>query len=218
MVVAQEQPEPGAIPVRSVKVRELVVPARAGDDKTALKTFLTAHSAHKKGDLDAALKGYIAFLGYRSRDNLPPRYETTTRRRLRALRKAVAEQYQKAVKLYAKDGAKGVAALKALAAKYAMLPEGVAAQRLWHSDALHAALAAARGSKDKAAAIKALEKAIRAYPDAVNVYEAKSTLLEMGGPDLFEPGERVADGGDDDDEDSDDDDDEGETVIEDGGD
>ena len=62
-----------------------------------------------------------------------------------------------------------------------------------HSDGLAGAIAGAREAKDKKAAAAALEKAVRRYTAAVFRYEAKTLLIELGGPDLFEPGERVLD-------------------------
>jgi len=223
MALAQDESgtEPGPVPIRAAKVRELVVPPRKGDAHAALKVFLAAHRAHLRGDTDAALKGYLEFLGYPARTQLPPRYETTSQDRLAALRKVIASRFAKATALYAKNRKKGVAALKALAASYPVLPEGAAARRLWHSDALLAVLEVARANKDKKAAARSLEKAIRAFGDAIYRYEAKATLIELGGPDLFEPGERVAESdgdrdGDASDKDDDNDDDEGCTTIEDG--
>ena len=220
-VLAQDESgtdEPGPVPIRAAKVRELVVPPRKGDAHAALKVFLAAHRAHLGGDTDAALRGYLEFLGYSARTQLPPRYETTTRNRLATLRKVIASRFAKATALYAKNRKKGVAALKALAASYPALPEGAAAGRLWHSDALLAVLAAARANKDQKAAARSLEKAIRAFGDAIYRYEAKATLIELGGPDLFEPGERVVSesDGEQDGDASDNDDDEGCTTIEDG--
>lgn len=199
--------EPGAVPTRAIKVRELAIVPTKGDP---LKAFLAAHELHKKGDLDGALKGYLAYLGNAQRKKLPDRYNRTAQARLAALRKGVAKRYAEAVKLYSADGKKGIAALQGLAERYPMLPEGVAARRFVHSDALLAALKAARQSKDA----KVLEAAIKAYPDAIQRYEAKSTLIELGGPDLFLPGERVSkQKGDTGDDDGDDEDGE-ETTIE----
>ena len=69
----------------------------------------------------------------------------------------------------------------------------------WHSDLLRAAVTEARalyggGRVDEARS--SLEKAVRLYTASVYRYEAKSCLVELGGADLFEPGERVGEGGD----------------------
>ncbi|MHC4958833.1 MAG: hypothetical protein ACYTGN_10710 [Planctomycetota bacterium] len=206
--------EPGAVPVKSIKVRELAIVPRKGDAQEALATFLKAHRAHKKGDLDAALDGYLAYLGIAARAKLPPRYDETARGRLATLRAGVTKGYAAATALYAKDGARGVAELKKLAARYPALPEGVAALRLWQSDELRRTLTEVRDAPDKRAAAKHLEQAIKKLHEALYRYEAKSTLVELGGPDLFEPGERVAEQAADDGDTDDEDDDEGETVIE----
>ena len=209
-----EEPEPGPIPLRAVKVRELVLPAHEGDARAALKLFLDAHAAHKRGDADAALAGYLKFLGMPSRAKLPPRYAATVAKRVAALRAAARKAYDAARKLYERDRAKGVPALEKIAARYVLLPEGAAARRLWQSDAMHTALEKARAQKDKAL----LEKAIRTLPDAIQTYEAKSTLIELGGPDLFAPGEKIGGGKALPEPDDDDDDDGrgGDTTIEEG--
>ena len=161
------------------------------DARVALETFVDAHAAHKREETDHALAGYVQFLGMPGRLDLPVRYLITVRRRLDAMRGEARARYDKALKLYAKDRAKGVAALDLVARRWGALPEGVAAKKMVHSDALVEAIAKARAGKDKKAAAAVLEKAIKKYAAAVFRYEAKSLLVELGGPDLFEPGERV---------------------------
>ena len=213
-LLAQDAPpEPGPIAVKQLRLKTLRIQAVQGDAHNALKTFLDAHRAHKDGDTDKALGGYLAFLGIAARAQLPARYDTTAKERLDAMVANVHMRYEKALTLYAKDRTRGVAELTDLAKRYPMLPEGECALALWHSDRLHAAVVAARADKDA----KVLEKAVRTYVAALYRYEAKNLLIELGGPDLFEPGERVGDKPTetpDEDEDEEDDDDDGGTVIE----
>jgi len=187
---AQDEPEPGRVPTDIVTPGELTVAPQPGDAEQALAAFVAAHLGHKRGDEDGALKGYLAFLGMPGRQELPPRYLATVRRRVEALRREVRRRYDEALALYRKDGARGVAALRALAERYAILPEGRAARALVHSDALKAAIDAARAMQDKQAAAVALERAVRKYTAAEYLYEAKRLLLDLGGPDLF-PRERA---------------------------
>jgi hypothetical protein len=182
---AQDEPEPGRVPTDIVTVGELTVPPQPGDAKQALATFVAAHRSHKRGDEDGALRRYLAFLGMPGRAELPPRYVATVRRRVAALRAKVRRSYDQALALYGRDGARGIAALRKLADRYAALPEGRAARVLVHSDALKAAIGAARAARDKRAAAAALEKAVRKYVDAEYLYEAKRLLLDLGGPDLL---------------------------------
>ncbi len=193
LLAAPDEPEPGLLPIKTVRVGEMPLAPVKGDAKTALKTFVAAHEAHKRKETDAALVGYVRFLGMPGRLELPPRYLATVRKRLEAMRKHVRALYDKALSLYAKDRVKGIAALQVVAMRYPVLPEGVAAKKMAHSDGLAGAIASAREAKDKQAAAAALEKAVRKYTAAVFRYEAKSLLIELGGPDLFEPGERVVD-------------------------
>jgi tetratricopeptide (TPR) repeat protein len=219
--VAEETPavEKGPVPTTIVTPGELEIPARAGDVETALRTFVRAHEAHEKGDLDAALRGYLAYLGIEARLRLPPRYEATVRRRLRAMLARIRTRYGEACRLYERDRAAGRRALRALAEAYPFLPEGEAAQGLWQSDALHEAMAIARaldakGERERAA--RELEAAIRRLPAALYRYGAKSLLIRLGGPDLFEPEERVGERRDDrgEEEKKATPEDEGETTIE----
>lgn len=189
---AQDAPEPGRVPLDLVAPGELAVPPQPGDAEKALATFVAAHRKHKKGDEEGALRGYLAFLGMPGRAQLPPRYLATVERRVAALRGAVRKRYDEALALYGEDGAKGLAALRKLADRYAALPEGRAARVFVESDALKAAIDAARAATDKRAAAAALEKAIRRNTLAEYLYEAKRLLLDLGGPDLLEPRRRVA--------------------------
>jgi len=188
---AQDEPEPGRVPTDIVTPGELTVPPQPGDAEKALATFLAAHGKHKRGDRDGALRGYLAFLGMPGREELPPRYLATVRTRVAALRREVRGRYDEALALYRKDGGRGIAALRKLADRYSALPEGRAARVLVHSDALKAAIDAARAASDKRAAATALEKAVRRWTAAEYVYEAKRLLLDLGGPDLFTPRERA---------------------------
>ncbi|MHC4162343.1 MAG: hypothetical protein ACYSUM_09460 [Planctomycetota bacterium] len=191
---AQDEPEPGRVPTDIVTPGELTVVAQPGDAKRALATFVAAHQKHKRGDKDGALRGYLAFLGMPGRQELPPRYLATVRKRVEALRQEVRRRYDEALALYRKHGGQGIAALRQLADRYAALPEGRAARVFVHSDALKAAIDKARATRDKRAAAAALEKAVRRYTAAEYLYEAKRLLLDLGGPDLFAPRERVAGG------------------------
>ena len=193
LLAAPDEPEPGLLPIKTVRVGEMPLAPVKGDAKTALKTFVAAHEAHKRKETDAALVGYVRFLGMPGRLELPSRYLTTVRKRLEVMRSQVRALYDKALSLYAKDRVKGIAALQVVARRYPVLPEGVAAKKMAHSDGLAGAIAGAREAKDKQSAAAALEKAVRKYTAAVFRYEAKSLLIELGGPDLFEPGERVLD-------------------------
>lgn len=188
---AQGAPEPGRVPLDLVTPGELTVPPQPGDAKKALATFVAAHKKHKRGDEDGALRGYLAFLGMPGRRQLPPRYLAVVQERVEALRRAVRKRYDEALAVYGEDGRRGLAELRKLADRYAALPEGRAARVFVESDALRAAIDAARTATDKRAAAAALEKAIRRYSLAEYLYEAKRLLLDLGGPDLFEPRRRV---------------------------
>jgi hypothetical protein len=119
--------------------------------------------------------------------DLPPRYAATVEARVKPLLEAVRASYDAAVAKYAKDRKGGLADLRALAERYAWLPEGAAARALADSDGLRAAIDLAKADRKG----KPLEEAIRAFPQGLFMYEAKSLLVDLGGPDLFEPGERV---------------------------
>jgi hypothetical protein len=197
VVSAAQEPAPveqGPVPTTIVTPGKLEIKRLEGDAETALKTFLAAHDAHEKGDEGAALRGYLAYLGIDARRRLPPRYEATVRGRLDAMLAHVRLRYAEACRLYERDRARGLAALHALSEGFPMLPEGAAALGLWQSDALHRAMAAARaldakGERERAA--RELAKEIRRLPAALYRYGAKSLLIQLGGPDLFEPEERV---------------------------
>jgi len=181
---AQEAPEPGLLPADFLSPEPLRIAPTTGD---ALATFRDAHEKHKRGDTDGALKGYLAFLGNPKRLDLPPRYVTTVEARVRPLLGAVRASYDAAIARYVKDRKGGLAELRAFAERYAWLPEGRAALAFADSDGLRAAIDAAKADKKT----KELEAAIRAFPNGLYMYEAKTVLLDLGGPDLFEPGERL---------------------------
>jgi len=183
-LVAQEAPEPGLLPAAFLSPEPLVIVPTSGD---ALAAFRDAHEKHKRGDPDGALQGYLAFLGNPARVDLPPRYVATVEARVKPLLEAVRARYDEAVAKYLKDRRGGLADLRALGERYPWLPEGRAATAWAESDGLRAAIDAAKSDKKA----KELEAAIRAYPAGLFQYEAKSLLVELGGPDLFEPGERV---------------------------
>lgn len=218
---AQEPPaapakaEPGPVPPGIVHVGRLRITPREGDDKAALAIFLAGHGKQKQGNVDGALRDYLAFLGMPGRHDLPRRYLATVRDRVDAIRAGVAKQYDAAADLYRRDRTQGLAALDRLAERFALLPEGRAAHTLSDTDRLRAAIDTARphaeGSKEeKGQAAAALEKAVREYSAGLYLYEAKRLLVDLGGPDLFEPGEKVGgsqpaddgDGGDDEGEDA----------------
>lgn len=181
---AQEAPEPGLLPAEFLSPEPLVITPTEGD---ALAQFRDAHGKHKAGDLDGALKGYLAFLGNPARIDLPPRYVTTVEGRVRTLLGTVRAGYDEAVARYVKDRKAGLAELRAYGERYAWLPEGRAALAFADSDGLRVAIDTAKSSKDP----KALEAAIRGFPKGLYMYEAKTLLVDLGGPDLFDPGERI---------------------------
>jgi len=187
MAAAQEAPQKGLLPADFLSPEPLTISRTEGDP---LATFREAHEKHKSGDTDGALKGYLAFLGNPKRIDLPPRYVETVEERVKPLLAAVRALWDAAIATYEKDRKKGLADLRALAERYPWLPEGEAALAFADSDGLRAAIDKAR--EDKQA--KPLEEAIRAFPKGLFKYEAKSLLIDVGGPDLFEPNERV--GGD----------------------
>jgi hypothetical protein len=214
---AAEKAEPGPVPPGIVRIGRLRIVPHKGGDREALEMFLAAHGKHEQGDVDGALRDYLAFLGMPGRHDLPRRYLATARDRVDAIRAGVAKQYAEATELYRRDRAQGLAALDRLAERFALLPEGRAARVLADTDRLRAAIDAARPDADaadekKKAAAAALEKAVRAYASGLYLYEAKRLLVDLGGPDLFEPGERVG-GGERRDEAKDDDEEDGEDVT-----
>ena len=184
LLLAQEAPETGLLPADFLSPEPLEIAPTRGD---ALATFRDAHEKHKRGDADGALEGYLAFLGNPARVDLPPRYVTTVEARVKPLLEAVRARYDAAVAKYAKDRKGGLADLRALAERYAWLPEGRAAIAFADSDGLRAAIDAAKSDKKA----KELETAVRAFPAGLFQYEAKTLLVELGGPDLLDPDERV---------------------------
>jgi hypothetical protein len=210
--------EPGPIPPGIVHLGRLRIVPHKGNDREALAMFLAAHAKHEQGDLDGALHDYLVFLGMPGRHDLPRRYLATVRGRVDTIRAGVAKQYAAATELYRLDRAQGLVALDRLAEEFAPLPEGRAAHVLGDTDRLRAAIDAARPHADaakekKQEAAAALEKAVRAYSSGLYLYEAKKLLLDLGGPDLFEPGEKVGGGKRPDEaKDDDDEDDEGVTI------
>jgi hypothetical protein len=185
---AQGATAPGLLPKDFLSPEPLTIAPAEGDP---LATFRDAHEKHKKGDTDGALKGYLAFLGNPARLDLPPRYASTVEARVKPLLDAVRASYDAAVARYGKDRKGGLADLRALAERYAWLPDGRAARAFADSDGLRAAIDAAKADRKA----KPLEEAIGAFPHGLFMYEAKSLLVDLGGPDLFEPGERVGGGG-----------------------
>ncbi|MHC4932491.1 MAG: hypothetical protein ACYTGV_09920 [Planctomycetota bacterium] len=214
----EEQPEPGPVSTLILRLDSLVIPPRPGGADRALEVFVAAHAGHRKGDLDAALTGYLEFLGIKGRAALPARYERTVRERLEALLGQIRKRYEAAVSLYEKNRMKGLESARVLAARYPMLPEGRCALALAHSDGLHQAMADARSlvakdEKAKAKAAEDLQKAIRLFPAALYRYEAKSLLIDLGGPDLFDQGERVGEADDDEPKEREKDADDEESII-----
>lgn len=181
---AQEAPQPGLLPTDFLSPEPLTIAPSEGD---ALETFREAHGKHKRGDTDGALKGYLAFLGNPARLDLPPRYVATVEARVKPLLEGVRASYDAAVQKYVKDRKGGLVDLRALAERYPWLPEGEAARAFADSDGLRAAIDAAKADRKP----EPLEEAIRAFPKALFLYEAKSLLVDLGGKDLFEPHERV---------------------------
>jgi hypothetical protein len=167
ILFAAMQVEPGLIDPDIIEVGTLRVPERKGDANQAHQVFLAAHRAHKKGDLVAAVEGYIEFRGIPAHARLPGRYAATARARVEMIRKAVALGYSKAITAYRADRAQGLGALRTLADSYPMLPEGRAANVLVQSDATRAAVRDAKAKKPDA--IKALERAVRANPDSRDI-------------------------------------------------
>ena len=184
LLLAQEAPEAGLLPAEFLSPEPLEIAPTRGD---ALATFRDAHEKHKRGDTDGALQGYLAFLGNPGRVDLPPRYVATVEARVKPLLEEVRKRYDDAVLTYAKDRKKGLSDLRALAERYAWLPEGRAALAWADSDGLRAAIDQAKADKKA----KELEAAVRTYPAGLFQYEAKTLLIELGGPDLFAPDERV---------------------------
>ena len=212
------KPDPGRIPIDLVEVGSLEIRPRSGDAKLALKTWLEAHRLHKATKIPEALTQYLLFLGMPGHLALPSRYARSARDRVDAIHDPIRKEFEASLKTYPKNRAKGLAVWRVLAARWPGLPEGVAAKKLWHSDELRGAIDAARalktaGTPKKAA--PALERAIRAYAMGLFLYEARTLLVEVGGPDLRpKPKIDSTDGEDSGGSESEDPDDDGESEIE----
>jgi len=218
--VVGEEPvkaDPGRIPTDIVEVGALSVRPRSGDAQEALKTWLEAHRLHKANKIPGALEQYVRFLGMPGHMALPARYAKSARRRVDLIHDPVRKEFEASLKLYPTSRTKAMNTWRVLAGRWPSLPEGVAAKKLWHSDELRGAIDAAR--KLKAAgkpkeAIPALERAIRAYGIGLYLYEARTLLVEVGGPDL-RPKEEIETGKQSDpDDEVEDDPDDGESEIE----
>ena len=211
----EPKPEPGTVPVGEVEVGTIRIRPRSGTADEALKCWIEAHRVHQDKEIPRALAGYLAFLGMPGHRALPGRYAEIARRRIEAIHAPVREAYEQSCKVYAADRHKALAVWRMLAQRWADLPEGAAALRLWHSDELRGAIEQARALKAKgkqkdAAAL--LEKAVRANTGAIYLYEARTLLVDLGGPDL-RPKDKRSDPDDDTDDEPESDDD-GESEIE----
>jgi hypothetical protein len=181
------QPDPGRIPTDIVEVGPLRVRPKAGNAKVALQTWIEAHALHKEGKLPEALGKYVLFLGMPGHLALPQRYSRSARNRVDAIHNDVRKEFEASLKLYPTQRAKAVDMWKLLAGRWLVLPEGYAAKQLWHSDELRGAIDAAKklkGTDQAKSAATALEKSIRAYAMGLYLYEARTLLVELGGPDL----------------------------------
>lgn len=180
--------EPGPLDPSIARPQERQVVTRAGTAEEALRLFLRAHALHREGNLDGALQAYLDYEACDARRELPPRYNAVAERRLSALLEAVLARYDEACSLYRKDRGRGLAALRELAARYPALPVGRAALALAQSDELHQAITGARALDAQAKrpeALRLLAEAIPRLPAALFLYEAKSLLRDLGGPDLL---------------------------------
>jgi len=177
-------------------VEERRVEAREGTAREAAALFYRGHALEKAGDGDGALERYLAFLATTGRRDLPARFSAMAEARSERLLAAFAKDYDAACALYREDRARGLDALRAIAARHPELPRGRAARALVESDRLEGAIEAARAlDKEgrRAEALGPLEEAIRETPHALFRFEAKTLLKELGGPDLFTPAEMGAD-------------------------
>jgi len=209
------QPDPGRIPTDIVEVGALKIRPRSGNAEIALQTWVQAHSLHKANKLPEALQKYVLFLGMPGHLALPERYSRSARNRVDALHDEVRKEFETSLKLYPKQRAKALDMWKLLAGRWVVLPEGHAAKQLWHSDELRGAIDAAKklkGTDQAKQAAAALEKAIRAYTMGLYLYEARTLLVDLGGPDL-RPKPKIDVEGDDEEEEPEEDDD-GKSVIE----
>lgn len=195
------QPDPGRIPIDIVEVGSLKVRPKAGDAQVALKTWIEAHTLHKANKVHEALAKYVAFLGMPGHLALPQRYARSARNRVDSIHDGVRKEFEASLKLYPNQRSKALDTWKLLSARWVVLPEGLAAKRLWHSDELRGAIDAARKLKTAGQgkqAAPALEKSIRAYTYGLYMYEARTLLVECGGPDL-RPKPKIDVGDEDDD-------------------
>lgn len=183
LLLLAQDPAPGIIDPSSVALPPAQAAPRAGTPREALDAFLEAHALHKKGDLPAALVRYLEFQAIDGAARLPARYRAMAAERVGRLLQGIAKEYDDACALYRRDRARGVEALRAIAARDPALPHARAAAVVLETDALRQAIDDARQSKDA----KALERAIRELPRGLYQYEAKALLVELGGPDLNPP-------------------------------
>jgi hypothetical protein len=180
-------PQKGIIPLDIVDVGTLEIAQRKGTPNAALQIWIEAHALHRRKDLPAACAKYIEFLGMTGHLSLPSRYADLARDRVDKLHDPVRKRFEASCKTYTTDRAAGVVIWKDLAENWPMLPEGAAALQLWQSDALRAAIDAAKALRDegkKKDAAGPLEKAVRSLPHGLYRYEATTLLFEVGGPDL----------------------------------
>jgi len=193
-LLSAQEPEKGPLVTALLELPPLRYPSTPGDAPKALALFLEAHEAHKRGELDKALDGYLAFRGNAGRHGLPARYLRTVEERLARLLATVRARYDAMLALYERDRKAGLAEARLLAGRHPALPEGIAALQLWHSDELQQAVKDARARKANGETAKAaaeLATAVRQWVRALDAYEAKALLIELGGPDLFEEGEKI---------------------------
>jgi hypothetical protein len=184
--VEQDKQE-GLIPLDIVEVGTLRIGSKGAAPDEALACWIEAHTLHKQGKLAPACERYITFLSMSGHRSLPRRYAEMARERLEALHDPVRKTFERSCRTYRTDRARGVAIWKSLASEWSMLPEGVAALKLWQSDELREAIDAAKLLQDqgkKKEAVGPLEKAVRALPHGLYRYEATTLLVDLGGPDL----------------------------------
>ncbi|MHC4955301.1 MAG: hypothetical protein ACYTGZ_15715 [Planctomycetota bacterium] len=211
------KPEPGRISLDLVEVRTLQFRPRGGDAQTALKTWLEAHRLHKENKIAEALDQYIAFLGMPGHRALPGRYGEIARRRVEKIHEPIRKRFEAACAVYKKDRKKALDVWRILAVRWIALPEGNAARKLWHSDEQRGAIDRARRLKAEGKAkeaIPALERAIRKYQNGLFLYEARTLLVEIGGPDLRPKKDKEIPPDREDPEEGKQDDDDGESEIE----
>ncbi|MGQ0613928.1 MAG: hypothetical protein ACT4PV_09350 [Planctomycetaceae bacterium] len=183
-------PVPGILDPLIAPIAPLVITPRPGTARTAATHFYEGHVHEKAGDADAALRSYLAFQETEGRRDLPARFRAAADARVRRLLAALETEYAAACALYTRDRAQGLDALRRLAGRHPTLPHGRAARALVESDALLAAIRAARALDTegrRAEALAPLEATVKANPEGLFLYEAKTLLKELGGPDLFEP-------------------------------